>query len=102
MKKLLIFVFVLFVGTFLVACSSQSQPAETPTAVVQEKETEPVAQMTAEVAADENTEASCTVRASQPTPGPTEQALLPPPADTDWVVGPDNAYITLIEYGDYQ
>ena len=46
--------------------------------------------------------AGCTVRSPRPTPNPTLQAVLPPPGEEDWTRGPDNAYVTIIEYGDYQ
>ncbi len=52
----------------------------------------------------------------RPTTAPTEQTAPEPAAetpvnsdedplairDTDWVMGPDDAFITLLEYGDYQ
>lgn len=51
----------------------------------------------------------------RPTTAPTEQTAPEPTADapvnyddplairdTDWVMGPDDAFITLLEYGDYQ
>jgi hypothetical protein len=44
----------------------------------------------------------CTVQSPFPTPGPTEQSLFPPVGETDWVIGPDSAAITFIEYSDFQ
>jgi hypothetical protein len=44
----------------------------------------------------------CTVVSRQPTPGPTEQALIPPVGEKDWVKGPDGALVTFIEYSDFQ
>ena len=44
----------------------------------------------------------CTVVTRQPTPGPTEQALIPPVVEKDWNKGPEDAYITLVEYSDFQ
>lgn len=44
----------------------------------------------------------CTVRSQKPTPDATRQALLPPPSDDDWKKGKDDAYVTIIEYGDFQ
>ena len=44
----------------------------------------------------------CTVVSPRPTPGPTEQSLFPPASDEDWITGPENAAITIIEYGDFQ
>jgi hypothetical protein len=48
------------------------------------------------------TSTGCTVVSPQPTPGPTEQSLFPPVSDQDWVMGPETASITIIEYGDFQ
>lgn len=47
-------------------------------------------------------EANCTVVSRQPTPGPTEQSIIPPVSDADWVHGPEDAKVTIIEYGDFQ
>ena len=47
-------------------------------------------------------EANCTVVSRQPTPGPTEQSLVPLVSDTDWTHGPEDAEVTIIEYGDFQ
>jgi curved DNA-binding protein CbpA len=47
-------------------------------------------------------ESTCTVVSRAPTPGPTEQSLVPPLSDEDWVHGPDDAAVTIIEYGDFQ
>ena len=47
-------------------------------------------------------EVNCTVVSREPTPGPTEQSLIPPVSETDWVHGPEDANVTIIEYGDFQ
>jgi hypothetical protein len=47
-------------------------------------------------------EANCTVVSRQPTPGPTEQSIVPPVSDLDWAHGPEDAKVTIIEYGDFQ
>jgi len=44
----------------------------------------------------------CTVVSRQPTPDPTEQALIPPVGEGDWIKGSENAQITLLEYSDFQ
>ena len=44
----------------------------------------------------------CTVTVRKPTPGPTEQAPLPPPGEKDWIKGPADAYVTITEYSDFQ
>jgi hypothetical protein len=47
-------------------------------------------------------EANCTVVSSQPTPDSAEQSLVPPVDSTDWAHGPEDAKVTIIEYGDFQ
>lgn len=46
--------------------------------------------------------AVCRLRSVQPTPGDTETSLFPPAQETDWAKGPPDAYVTIIEYGDFQ
>lgn len=46
--------------------------------------------------------AGCTVVSFLPTPGPTEESLFPSVNDQDWTLGPRDAAITIIEYGDFQ
>ena len=47
-------------------------------------------------------EENCTVVSRQPTPGPTEQSLVSEVSEADWVHGPEDATVTIIEYGDFQ
>lgn len=49
-----------------------------------------------------NAPVGCTVVSPRPTPGPTEQSLFPPISEKDWVEGPDSAYVTILEYSDFQ
>lgn len=44
----------------------------------------------------------CVVSSPFPTPGPTEQSLFPPPAERDWMKGPESATVTFTEYSDFQ
>jgi hypothetical protein len=44
----------------------------------------------------------CTVVSRKPTPGPTQQSQLAPANERDWSRGPAEAYVTIIEYGDFQ
>ena len=44
--------------------------------------------------------AGCTVTI-RPTPNPTLEYLIPSPGEKDWKRGPSDAYVTIIEYGDY-
>lgn len=95
---------------FLVACQSAASSPTTETAD-QAGETEAAATLPPlpEVSPTPVTEstgvqadANCTVVSRQPTPGPTEQSLVPPVDANDWSQGPEDAKVTIIEYGDFQ
>lgn len=106
---------MVILAIFLVACSSASTevPTETSAEPIETADntgvestthpTLPVASPTSEtVQAVEASEANCTVVSHQPTPGPTEQSLVPPVGSGDWTFGPDDAAVTFTEYGDFQ
>ncbi|NOY98749.1 MAG: hypothetical protein GXP40_06045 [Chloroflexi bacterium] len=44
----------------------------------------------------------CTAIKAIPTPGPEEESLFPPVAEDEYVRGPADAPVTIIEYGDFQ
>jgi cyclophilin family peptidyl-prolyl cis-trans isomerase/protein-disulfide isomerase len=44
----------------------------------------------------------CTVKTTQPKANPTVQSLLPAVTKEDWAKGPANAFVTIIEYCDFQ
>jgi hypothetical protein len=44
----------------------------------------------------------CTVVSPITGPEPTQDSPFPPVSEDDWVVGPEDAAITFIEYGDFQ
>ena len=112
LKKISIYMVILAI--FLVSCSSASTdvPTETSSEPIKTADntavevttppTSPVASPTSETEQTvESFEANCTVVSHQPTPGPTEQSLVPPVSDADWTYGPDDAAVTFIEYGDF-
>lgn len=109
------FIFSLVVLAFLAACqSTQSTPTELategvninqPDEVTPSSEPPPLPEVSPTPTTDENinqAESNCTVVSRQPTPGPTEQSLVPPVSETDWSHGPEDAKVTIIEYGDFQ
>ena len=110
LKKLIVFSVVLVV--FLAACQSapvdtteqpleQAQPSPVPT----DTDLPPLPEVSptpTEQQVSNQADANCTVVSKPPTPGPTEQSLVPLVSDTDWVHGPEDALVTIIEYGDFQ
>ena len=112
-KKTIILLLILSV--FLVAC--QSTTTNLPTEPSAESNVEPdsadtnsthlpplpeVSPTPSTEQADNLGEVNCTVVSRQPTPGPTEQSLVPAVSDADWTHGPEDASLTIIEYGDFQ
>lgn len=115
MKKLLLIAFI-FMAVVLAACQS-STPSEiaavTEKAVTTQPPTaasdptqpaEPVPTQASEdtAAKDSSVRMKCTVESFDPTPGPTEESIIPPVSESDWVHGPDTAEVTIIEYSDFQ
>ncbi len=45
---------------------------------------------------------TCIALEAEPTPGPEEPSLFAPPSPEDWGRGPEDATVTIIEYGDFQ
>ena len=75
--------------------TSLPQPSDTPEL---EKSPTPAEAIISEDA----TSSGCTVESPFPTPGPTLQSIFPAISEADWVIGPSDAYVTLLEYGDFQ
>lgn len=117
LKRVLI---LLLAGSWLLAAcqgaATPEAPAETPAGQVEPFATseaagspQPIATGAPTVetgastaAATPSAQAQCTAVSRQPTPGPTQQSLFPPVGEGDWVQGPENADVTLIEYSDFQ
>ena len=105
-----IFTLSLILVVFLVACQSaatsptadesdQGSQAETATEIppLPEVSPTPLAE-NAEVRGEEY----CTVVSSQSASGATEESSVPSVSASDWVHGPEDAKVTIIEYGDFQ
>ncbi len=92
---------VLSLALVLAACQAATPQASTPTftpvsaapTVVEEKTPAPTSS---------GAQMACTVVSQQPTPGPTVQSLFPPVGEQDWVRGAENAFVTIMEYSDFQ
>jgi protein-disulfide isomerase len=101
---------LLFVLAFLLtACQGATQSAPEPTAGEMPTDVLPAPTATIRTSVSETAAtsgpvaaAACTVVSPQPTPGPTEQSLFPPVSADDWILGPDTAAVTIIEYSDFQ
>jgi cyclophilin family peptidyl-prolyl cis-trans isomerase/protein-disulfide isomerase len=106
------FFLVVFLALALAACQGASPGANSnanngnPTAAATlplapvATATPPPAQPSAASAAD--VPPGCTVVSAQPTPGPTQESLFPSVSASDWVRGPADASITIVEYADFQ
>jgi len=90
--------------TLLAACSSQQVALTTPMPGVDSATAPlPVAEMdTASLANEAVVPAACTVVKLVPTQGPTEESLFQSISDADWVLGPADAALTILEYSDLQ
>jgi hypothetical protein len=107
---------LLLMAVALAACQS-STPTETAAVTEQAANTQPPAATAepTEPAESAPTQASedapakdaavrmkCTVESFDPTADPAEESIFPPVTAADWVHGPDNAEVTIIEYSDFQ
>jgi cyclophilin family peptidyl-prolyl cis-trans isomerase/protein-disulfide isomerase len=109
-----IFFLVVFLALALTACQSANSQANSyanngnPTAAATlpiapaatATPPPPPAQPSAAAAAE--VPPGCTVVSAPPTPGPTQESLFPSVSASDWVRGPADASITIIEYADFQ
>ena len=78
----------------LTACTGGSK-ADTPPATS-------MGTITAQPAITAARQPGCTVKTQQATPNPTLEAMLPGVSPKDWVQGSAGAYVTIIEYSDFQ
>lgn len=88
---------VLSLALALTACTSGGQAPEPTQSLT--PQSGPVAETPRTAAAGQS---GCTVISQEPTPDPTLEVLLPLPDENDWIKGPDDAHVTIIEYGDFQ
>ncbi len=95
-------ILLLVLTTLLLAgCLPQAQatPAATPTATPR---LAPTVVLTVPAQTALLPDSGCTVITQKPTPGPTQPSVFPSVSSSDWVKGPANAKVTIIEYSDFQ
>ena len=96
------FLVLLFSVSLLISACAQSNNQATPTVGVTVEPTQVEQDVSSISQSTATKEPGCTVRSEKPTPDPTRQALLPPPSDDDWAKGSEDAYVSIVEYGDFQ
>lgn len=106
MRKLIL-IFLMLASLTLTACipEVQSTPTATATtAVTATSVSRPAPTVVLNVPTQTNLlpDSGCTVVSKKPTPGPTAESIFPAVSDTDWVIGPASAKVTIIEYSDFQ
>lgn len=83
----------IFLILALAACAQKTPQ------VTQTKQESPAITPAGKIKLDQS---GCTVVSREPTPNPTQQSLIPPVGEKDWVRGPDQAIVTFVEYSDFQ
>jgi hypothetical protein len=96
-----ILLLLLLTAVLLVGCLPQVQatPTSTPTTSARPA---PTVVLSVPTQAALSPDSGCTVVTQKPTPGPTAESIFPPVTETDWVKGPADAKVTIIEYSDFQ
>jgi hypothetical protein len=94
-------VFLMLTALGLVGCLPQVQVSPSPTVKTTSRPA-PTVVLTVPTQAALLPDSGCTVVTQKPTPGPTAESIFPPVGNTDWVKGPANAKVTIIEYSDFQ
>jgi hypothetical protein len=86
------------------ATETESQPTEAQPTEAQSTEAEPTETQAAKSGGDVSavgTQMECTLVSDQPDVPPELEAIFGVTED-DWVVGPDSAAVTFVEYSDFQ
>lgn len=78
---------------------SQATPTASPTA---RNRPAPTVVLTVPVETALSPASGCTVITQKPTPGPTAESVFAPVSSSDWVKGPADAKVTILEYSDFQ
>jgi protein-disulfide isomerase len=113
--RIKIYLFILLASLALAACQPASstlsdlEPSEPPVATQPGEaaasalpEPSPAATQAASVVISGEPMEGCRVTGSQLKANPTLEALFPAVNEKDWVIGPSDARVTIIEFSDFQ
>jgi len=96
-----ILVFLMLTALGLAGCLPQVQASPTSTVTTTTRPS-PTVVLTVPTQAALFPDSGCTVVTQKPTSGSTAESIFPPVSDSDWVKGPADAKVTIIEYSDFQ
>ncbi len=94
MKNKKYFLLVMILVLLTAACSTADEPeaaVPTPTELIETIETEVVA-----------VDPTCQPNLPPPQPSAQDLANYSPDPDSDWIIGPEDARVTIVEYADFQ
>jgi hypothetical protein len=92
---------LLFMALILTACAPEGAIVETTVPAASALTATPSV-ATAIDLATATKQPGCTITSRDTSMDPTPESPIPPVSDSDWVIGPEDAYVTIIEYGDFQ
>lgn len=88
-------IFAAAAAAILAGCTGAAAPPPTGQVEATEQKTTPIS------IASPSREPSCTIKSNRE-PNPTVESLLSPVSDQDWTKGPGDAYVTILDYSDFQ
>lgn len=98
MKKYIPLLVVVALAGLLGACNTAVLPEPTETAVPPS----PTVLIPTEITQDSGDPASCIPNPLPPTPSEEDLAAFSPDPENDWIKGPEDALVTIVEYADFQ
>lgn len=102
-KRTVIFaVLILLLAACRAATGEATPPGSSPTPAATPAETGASAPSAHALPAMGLPMTGCTVATLLPQADPTVESLFPPVSEADWSAGPEEAAVTLVEYGDFQ